>query len=315
MEQRHPIKAVALKTGLSPHLIRIWERRYNAVSPKRTDTNRRMYSDDDILRLRLLRQATIAGESIGQIAHLSNDSLTRLVGEEFSVSRPIITGEAAPETAAKISPGEYVQNCIEAVARFDAERLELLFMKASVSLGQPALMDYLLEPLLQQIGDLWQDGHLKIAHEHMASAVVRSFLGGMTGTFQDHESAPHFLATTPAGQLHELGALMAVVSARSVGWRGMYLGPNMQAEDIVFAATAEKARVVALSLVYPEDDPRIGRELKKLRQLLAADCTIMIGGRAAPAYMPVIHEIGAYASGNLGELKDRLIALRAVTNN
>ena len=57
-------------TGLSPHLIRIWEKRYSAVAPERTDTNRRLYSDAEIERLNLLRLATRAGHSIGNIAKL-----------------------------------------------------------------------------------------------------------------------------------------------------------------------------------------------------------------------------------------------------
>ena len=79
MASRHPIRVVARRTGLSTHLIRMWERRYGAVEPKRTDTNRRLYSDEDIERLTLLRRATLDGESIGQIAGLGTEELKALV--------------------------------------------------------------------------------------------------------------------------------------------------------------------------------------------------------------------------------------------
>ncbi|MBX7259713.1 MAG: MerR family transcriptional regulator, partial [Candidatus Hydrogenedentes bacterium] len=57
-QSQHPIQVVALRTGLTPHVIRMWERRYAAVCPTRTPTNRRLYSDSDITRLRLLSRAT-----------------------------------------------------------------------------------------------------------------------------------------------------------------------------------------------------------------------------------------------------------------
>ena len=79
-EPMHPMKVVSLRTGLSPHVIRIWERRYKAVVPDRSSTNRRLYSEDDIERLSLLRRATNAGYAIGQIAGLALSPGARLCG-------------------------------------------------------------------------------------------------------------------------------------------------------------------------------------------------------------------------------------------
>src|SRR5262245_25366803 len=81
-EQGYPIRAVARRTGLTSHVIRVWEKRYGAVSPMRTPTNRRLYSDTDVERLRLLHQATLAGHSIGQIAQLPNERLQALVAAD-----------------------------------------------------------------------------------------------------------------------------------------------------------------------------------------------------------------------------------------
>src|SRR6188508_411743 len=80
-EIQHSIKFAARKSGLTPHVIRIWEKRYDAVSPDRTDTNRRLYSEAEIERLTLLRAATHAGHSIGNIARLPVEKLRELVGE------------------------------------------------------------------------------------------------------------------------------------------------------------------------------------------------------------------------------------------
>src|SRR5512133_1309735 len=77
-EANYSIKAVAKLTGLTPHVIRVWEKRYGAVKPHRTDTNRRMYSESDVHRLGMLRHATTAGHSIGNIANLPEDRLAKL---------------------------------------------------------------------------------------------------------------------------------------------------------------------------------------------------------------------------------------------
>ena len=67
-EHRHPMRVVTRRTGLSADLLRAWERRHEVVKPSRSMGGRRLYSDDDIERLRLLYRATLAGRSIGQVA-------------------------------------------------------------------------------------------------------------------------------------------------------------------------------------------------------------------------------------------------------
>src|SRR5690606_3399979 len=85
-EPRHTIGAVAQRTGLSPDLLRVWERRYGVVDPARPQGGPRLYSDADILRLRLLRRLTEGGHSIGRIADLSVPELTRLLPAEPNAS-------------------------------------------------------------------------------------------------------------------------------------------------------------------------------------------------------------------------------------
>ena len=80
-EMQHTIKAVSKRTGLTPHVIRIWEKRYGAVVPNRNQTNRRFYSDEEVERLLLLREAVNQGHSISSVAQLPSEKLEKLVGE------------------------------------------------------------------------------------------------------------------------------------------------------------------------------------------------------------------------------------------
>ena len=87
--KKYPIKIVANKTGLSMHVIRIWEKRYNAVIPERTETNRRLYSTEDILKLQLLSKAIEAGHTISSIANFSISDLKSLVENEGEIEQKI----------------------------------------------------------------------------------------------------------------------------------------------------------------------------------------------------------------------------------
>lgn len=312
MEHKHPIKAVALKTGLSPHVIRVWERRYGAILPVRTDTNRRLYSDDDIERLYLLRKATQAGESIGQIARMSTAELRQLVNSSMVAESPVQGRETGP--AQTVTPEDYLHASLEAVRQLDAEALESQLLKASAGLSKPALLEKVLEPLMYKIGDFWRDGTLTTVHEHLASAIVRSFLGSMAAYEHVPDSAPVLIATSPVGQHHEFGALMATIAAASIGWRALYLGPDIPAEDIARAAEQSNARAVALSIVYPSDDPRVGQELIKLHRLLDESVVLLVGGQGAAGYAKILESIGAVHVRDLRLFQSHLESIRATAD-
>ena len=295
-EKRHPIKVVASRTGLTQHAIRAWERRYRAVRPGRTPTNRRLYSDDDIARLRLLARVATTGRSVGQVAHLTTENLQELV-EEAVVA---VSGLAAASTA------DLLEASLRAVEQLDGERLERVFTEAQVSLSQLRVIQDLVCPLVEEVGERWRTGALRIAHEHLASSVVRGFLTNIRTGTRSPENGPAVVFATPAGQWHELGALMAAAIAGIDGWCVTYLGANLPSEEIVAAARAVQARVVALSIVYPGDDPMLAPDLRKMRKTLAPETVILAGGRAATAYAPVLAEIGAVHVPDLIALRTEL---------
>jgi DNA-binding transcriptional MerR regulator/methylmalonyl-CoA mutase cobalamin-binding subunit len=316
-QRRHPIGVVARRTGLKPDLIRAWERRYGAVEPGRTETRRRYYSDADIERLLLLRRVVGTGRGIGQVANLSNEELRGLIADEPAsrahAGAPAESAAAAP--SASPSPSDiaepYLTLCLAAAQHLDVNDLEVQLERASVALSRHNLLEKLLVPLMHRVGDLWQQGELRPIHEHMASAVVRSFLGSMRGAYRVSSTAPHLIVTTPARQLHELGALIVAATAASEGWHTTYLGPDLPPEEIAAAALQKSARAVAISIVYPPDDPLLTEDLKRLRRLLPATTELIIGGRAAAAYAAIVKEIGALHVPSLAALRQELELLRS----
>ena len=301
---RHPIRVVALRTGLSTHVIRAWEKRYRAITPQRTDTNRRLYSDEEIRRLQLLRRATQAGHSIGQISRLSDGDLESLVTEDQAYL-PRGAGRTGLPTGGR-TPRDCLEACIDAATALDPAELERVLSRSLVDFNQVTVLEEVILPLMTYIGEKWQQGHMKIVHEHAASSVVRNVLGSLASVSQS--SGPVMVVATPVGQNHEFAALAVAVTAGAMGWRVVYLGCNLPTEEIAAAVETHRATVVALSIVHPGDDPRIAAEMKKLRRLVGTHVTILVGGRTAPSYSQAIDASGAVLIQELDGLRSYLEA-------
>lgn len=292
------MKVVSLRTGLSPHVLRIWERRYGAVVPMRTPTNRRVYTNADVDKLGLLRQATEAGHSIGRIAGLPPEDLRVLVETDRQFRQPM---HSHPQRNGDVE--QYVSNCLDAAMDLDVQSLEQELARAAVDLDQPSLLDKLIPSLMERIGELWNSGEVRMADEHLATVVVRTFLANIIASQRPHGSAPRMIVTTSVGQIHEIGALLAAATAASKGWAVSYLGPNLPADEIASAARRRDAHVVALSFIYPAADPAIGPELVRLRQGLGADVLMAVGGRACSSYADAIGQVGGLTFEDLRALR------------
>ena len=304
-KKRYPIGYVATRCGLTPHVIRAWEKRYGAVEPSRTATNRRLYSDTDIERLRLLKQITDAGNSISQVAGLNGEALYEAARrEQLAPSDP---GLADSKIKSDVDPQSHYSACLDAVINLDSRALDLALSKAAIALPEISLIENVLAPLTQKVGEMWSDGSLKIFGEHMAMSVIRSFLGDLLRSAQIPPQAPRMVVSTPVGQLHEFGALIVSAVAMTMGWSPTYLGPNLPAEEISAAVDQTAARLVALSIVHPVDDPRVDRELQKLSRYL--NVPLIVGGRAAKAYEHTLKKIKAVVIYDIGDLSRTLSSI------
>jgi hypothetical protein len=308
-ELRHSIKVVARRTGLSPHLIRAWEKRYSTTQPERNDGNRRLYTFEDIDRLTLLKRATDAGHSIGDVARLRTDQLTLLMAQDSGLPGGEVRKESVASSAVS-DVGLHVADAFAAVEAMDSGRLEAVLERASVECGQVRLLNDVIVPLVQRIGEAWRMGTLKVAQEHVASACIRTYLGQVARPIAVHPAAPVLISTTPAGQLHELGAILVAASATTRGWRVVYAGASLPSEEIVSVVQAHAARAVALSIVHPEGDSLLPGEVRRLRRLLPPATKIVAGGRASGSYREVLEEVGAIQVVNLLGLAEVLDQLR-----
>ena len=285
---RHSIAVVSRRTGLSQLVLRAWERRYGVVTPGRTETGRRRYSDLDVERLVLLGRLTAGDHRIGDIANLSLADLRQLASELPAPG----TGMPIPAAPVSVDAAALLERAVRAVAALDPAALEAVLARASLVLGRTALRQELILPLLERIGDQWRDGSLRIAHEHMASTIVQAFLAAGNAAQVPEPGSPLLVVTAPVRNRHELGALLAASLGLDLGWDVLYLGVDLPAEEIAAAALQRGARAVFLSLIYPSADPVVATQVEQLRRLLGPDVGLLAGGAAAGSYADVLARAG-----------------------
>ena len=304
---RHPVRVVAQRTGLTTHVLRAWERRYGVVSPTRTEGGQRLYTDADIERLTLLRLLTSHGGAISQLAQLPQVELARRV-EEDRVAR---SGSAADGAELPAAVGRWQEAVLEAVESLDGVGLRRQLERAVVSLGVNNFLGGVIGPVLVRIGERWRAGEMGIAHEHLATAVIRQVLGWVRERAELGGRAPALVVATPTNQIHEGGAMLVAAAAAAEGWRVIYLGVDLPAAEVAGAALRTSARAVALSLIHPTDDPAIAAYFRALRKALPTDLPLLIGGAAANSYRDDIEAADGEIIMELAQLRDALGALAA----
>lgn len=278
----YPIGFVSSQTGLSPHVIRAWERRYQAVLPQRSASRRRFFTQSDIERLLLLKRGIRRGYRISTIARLGTAELNDLIR---LVATP---NDAVPEpleTPPQSDTQEIVDACMDAVAVLDGPELNRLLQEAAVGFSHHGLLEKIIAPLMEQVGRRWSQGDLRIVHAHGASVVVHAHLMRMLELPIGREpEQPYLLMATPAGQQCCLGALAICIIAQDHGWTPIFLGTNLPAEEIVAACDALAPQMLALSITCRVNDRFMADELIRLSGFLEDRFPMVIGGQASHGY-------------------------------
>lgn len=237
------MRVVSRLTGLTADTIRVWERRYQAVTPERTGGNKRRYSGGQVRRLVLLRRATERGHSIGQVARLEDEELRKIVGE---------TTSETPSTASLYDA--VIQDYLAAIFRFDVQGAQSILNRTAAIIPPMKLTLDVLVPLMRRVGEAWHAGRLKIYHEHIISGQLRSLLGTLMRHVEPEVGAPRVIVATPPGHLHEFGAIIGAFMAASRGLAPIYLGANMPFDSIADAAAESGAKLILMSIARDADE-------------------------------------------------------------
>jgi methanogenic corrinoid protein MtbC1 len=268
----YPIRAVAQMTGLSVDTLRAWERRYQAVRPIRDDRGR-VYTSEHVARLKRLAALVGSGHAIGRIARLSDGELARIELAPPAPSIPVVSD------AVDLAP------LLDALQRYDLPTIETLLNRQALLLTPKDLIFSVVLPALRSVGERWEAGAVRPAHEHLVSGVIRSVLGTLLRTMPRSTPAKKLVLASASGERHELGLLSAGVLAAAAGLDVIYLGPDLPVPDIVHVAVTAKADVVLIAATIGNAVDR--HELQQLSQL-PDDVEIWCGGPQSEAVREAI---------------------------
>lgn len=281
------------------HTLRAWERRYGVVEPQRSAGGTRLYSTADVLRLRLLGRATEAGHTISQVANLDVEQLRELLRDELPTP-------SKPEGISGTAEARWiVEELLRATELMDGPRIHSLLMRSVVALPVRGVIKEVVVPVLRQVGDRWAAGLICPANEHLLTVNVRRVLAWLTDSVPVSPEAPTVVLTTPVGQWHEIGSQIAGVLAAIAGWKVVFLGPNLPAEDIIRAIEMTDASAVLLGATMG-DGEMLMAELRKLREGLDPEIDMIVGGRGAEPFATRLEELGIRFLENFDELEEEL---------
>lgn len=300
----YPLRTVAAMTGLTPDLIRAWERRYQVVAPIRGARGARLYTAGDVAHLRLLARAVGGGRAIGDVAALQSGELEKLVAQKPPDGPELDSPQTIP------SREHFVARILERLDRFDDAGVASLLGDAVVGLGARNFAHGVAMPLVHRAGTLWAEGKLPMAAEHLLTATLRNLLGGLIQ--RRVQTGRPLLLTTPAGERHELGLLLVALLALDTGVNVVNLGVDLPAAEIVEAAKHRRARVVGLSVVGSENHAQAVRELRAIQMALPADTEMWLGGADARCAAADIPAFRGWVVDDLKTIEAELARLIAV---
>jgi MerR family transcriptional regulator, light-induced transcriptional regulator len=230
--------AVARRTGLLPATFRAWERRYGFPSPHREPGNQRKYSERDVRALEWLRERLAEGLTIRTALALLRQHLDRPPGQNVpAAARP---------------PAALAEDLERALLAFDEGTAEAVLGEAFALYPLERVCLDVIQPVLIAIGEGWHTGRVDAAQEHFGSALIRRRLAELLRLTTPTGADRLMVAACAPGDWHELGLLTVTLFLARRGWRTVYLGPSLPADNLVAVVERLRPDAVVLSATISE---------------------------------------------------------------
>jgi DNA-binding transcriptional MerR regulator/methylmalonyl-CoA mutase cobalamin-binding subunit len=262
------IAAVERDTGLSKDTLRVWERRYGFPNPERDHFGERIYSIDQVDRLRAIRRLMDVGYRPGKIIGLSLEDLQALA-ESVPQAAPIASED-------QVADLDQLMNVLKS---HEIEDLRRQLSQRVLRLGLARFVTELVAPLTEKVGDTWARGQLEIYEEHLFTESMQVVLRNAISTIPQPGNRPRVLLTTFPSEPHGMGLLMVEALLALEGCRCFSLGVQTPVWDIVLAAQAQDIDLVVLSFSPVMNPTLVVDGLTELRAKLPKSVEIWAGGR------------------------------------
>ena len=253
--QTYHINELERLTGIKAHTIRIWEKRYNLVTPERTNTNRRNYDDNQVRKLLNVATLLSKGYKISKIAALTENELNAQ-----------LQNQAQNETPDNIA-SSYINDLIKSMIAFDEPAFEKIFAAAALRFGLYEAMLQVFYPFLHKTGILWTVNKTAPVQEHFATNIIaRKLMAAIDGLLPHTKKGKKFILFLPPGEWHEIGLLFANYIIRAQGHETIYLGQNVPYENVCDVASIISPDYLLLFYIAPKQKNDIREQIKKLSE-------------------------------------------------
>jgi MerR family transcriptional regulator, light-induced transcriptional regulator len=274
-EQNAPslsISAMERETGLSKDTLRVWERRYGFPMPERDALGERLYSAEQLTKLRVICRLIDSGYRPGKIVKMAVEHLESLAQQLVSKSASL---------APKLKYEDDLDLLLDLCKTHQIEELRRMLFQASIHMGLERFVNEIVAPLTGKIGEAWAKGSLEVFEEHLYTESMQIVLRNAISNIPSSSRGPRVLLTTFPIESHGLGLLMAEAIMAMHGAKCFSLGIQTPIRDIVRAAQAQSTHAVALSFSSYLNPNQVVEGLTELRQLLPPDVEIWAGGLAS----------------------------------
>jgi DNA-binding transcriptional MerR regulator len=251
MMSSYSIRDLEQLSGIKAHTLRIWEQRYNIIQPKRTDTNIRLYDDQDlklVLNISLLKDH---GYKISEISKLSLEDMSK---------------EVVMISDRKLNYPDQIHALTISMIDLDEDRFEKVISTNFLQFGFENTMLNIIYPFLSRIGTLWVTGSIGPAQEHFITNLIRQkIIVAIDGQVTKYRpDCKRFMLYLPEGELHEMSLLFASYLIRSRNHRVIYLGQTLPFNELVFAHDAHKPDFIFSTITSVPSNDEVQNYVTKL---------------------------------------------------
>jgi len=252
------IGELSKRTGVSPDLLRAWERRYGLLRPERSDGGLRLYSTADVGRVRTMQHHLADGLAAAEAARLAGSA-----GNDEAAAVVLAPDVARADLAAALDD-------------LDEARAHAIFDRLLAQATLETVVGDIIVPYLHELGERWRSGAASVAQEHFASGLLRGRLLGLARGWGVGVGPLALLACLPREQ-HELGLIAFGLLLHTRGWRIVYLGPDTPLDTVEALSADSKPDLIVLTAL---DRKRVTAVSDRLRAL-ARRRPVAVGGTAA----------------------------------
>lgn len=261
------ISQLAQFSGVKPHTIRIWEQRYNALQPQRSEGNTRYYDGHQLRRLLNIVSLSKAKYKVSQLCRMTDAELSRQLEAHFL------------EANENDDYSFFVNRLIGAGVNYDEANFSRIFSHCLLKFGLEKSYSQIIYPVLNRVGLMWSSNTMPPSQEHYISNLVRQKLYTAIDGVPEGTSSRKWVLFLPENEFHEIGLLFSCYLLRNKGERVVYLGPNVPLASLKDCLQDTGADHVFLFLVHQDFPENIAAYLEELEQICQEQTLYIASGK------------------------------------